>query len=268
MFRSAPLCFALLAALPSGCQRRLVYDPDPEVRADPSTLGLDYETLSLRTEDDKRIAAWFVPAPKRRGTVIYSHGNGGNIGTRLPMIEALTGLGLDVLVYDYHGYGESEGKPGEKQTYRDAKAAWDWVTDERGISPSETILWGRSLGGAVTVFLATQPHVRPAGVVLESTYTSIVDVGEHLHPKLPVRAFSIYEYPSLERIPQLDAPLLYAHSPDDEIVPYPLGRALFDAAPEPKRFVEMHGKHVPTRLTAEEYRAEVDAFLDEVLAPD
>ncbi len=270
MFRRLlPLLPLIVATTAAGaCQRKMVYDPDPVVRHDPSQLDLAFEPLTLETADRHRIAAWFIPAPSRRGTVIYSHGNGGNVGTRLPMIEALIGLGLDVLIYDYHGYGSSEGKPGEKRTYRAARAAWDWATKTRGIPSEEIVIWGRSLGGAVSLWLATEPDVEPGAVVLESTYASLVDVAKHLYPKLPVRAFLIHRYESSDRVPRLRAPLLYAHSPDDEIVPYAIGRQLYDAAPHPKRFVEMRGEHVPTRLTAPEYRTEVDAFLDEVLGPD
>lgn len=265
MFRRLCLTVVALGPCVFGCQRKMVFDPDPHVVVDPSAIDQLYQEVRLETEDGKTIAAWFCPAPARRGTVLYSHGNGGNIGTRLPMIRALVALGLDVFVYDYHGYGDSEGKPSETRTYRDARAAWDWLTQERGIPPTEIVIWGRSLGGAVSVWLATRPDVDPAGVVLESTYTSLVEVAEHLHPRLPVGAFLRYDYESAERIPELRAPLLYAHSPDDEVVPYPLGRALYDAAPEPKAFVEMHGEHVPTRLTADEYRDPVDEFLTEIL---
>jgi hypothetical protein len=244
----------------------MVFDPEPVVLADPGSIGLRHEALTLEAADGKAIRAWLVPATEpRRGMVLYSHGNAGNLGTQLPAIDALVSLGLDVLVYDYHGFGESEGRPSERATYLDARAAWDFATGTARVPPEQIVLWGRSLGGAVTVWLAAQPDVRPAGVVLESTYTSLVDVAEHLYPRLPVRAFSIYRYPSLERIPDLRAPLLHAHSDDDEIVPAELGRRLFAAAPEPKRFVELTGIHRRARLTDPIHRADVLAFLDEVL---
>lgn len=265
MHRLASIVLVLTCS--PGCQRKMVYDPEPVVSRDPGQLGLAYEAVTLTAEDGKHLGAWFVPAPRRRGTVIYSHGNGGNVGTRLPMIEALVGLGLDVLVYDYHGYGESQGRPSEVRTYRAARAAWDWTTRTRAIPPGEIVIWGRSLGGAVSSWLVAQPDVVPGAVVLESTYSSLVEVAEHLHPKLPVRAFLRYRYPSIDRIGKLRAPLLYAHSPEDEIVPFALGQRLYDAAPEPKRFVQMHGQHVATRLTADAYRDEVDAFLTETLGP-
>lgn len=272
MFRARQLlvpatAITAIVAATTGCQRKMVYDPDPHVATDPSSIGQPFEEVRIETSDGKTISGWFCPAPKRRGTVIYSHGNGSNIGKRIPMIESLVGLGLDVLVYDYHGYGESEGKPGEKQTYRDARAVWEWTTQHRNIPPEEIVIWGRSLGGAVSLWLATEPDVQPAAVVLESTYASLVDVAAHLYPKAPVRAFLIHRYDSVDRVPDLNAPLLYAHSPDDEIVPYEIGMRLYEAAPEPKHFIEMHGKHVGTRLTADEYRDAVNRFLSEILGP-
>jgi hypothetical protein len=251
--------------LGASCQRRIVYDPDPLVRAAPADIGLFHEDLRLRTRDGQRIAAWFVPAAQRRGTVLYCHGNGGNVGTRLTMVSALVAQRLDVLIFDYRGYGHSEGRPGEQETYLDARAAWDHLVQTRRVPAREIVVWGRSLGGAVAVWLVAQPDVRPAGVVLESTYTSLVEVAEHLRPHLPVRRFLRYRYPSIERIGKIRAPLLYAHSREDEVVPFRLGLALFDAAPVQKRFVELHGRHVPAHLTLPEHADDVDAFLAEVL---
>jgi fermentation-respiration switch protein FrsA (DUF1100 family) len=171
-----------------------------------------------------------VPATKERiAQVLVCHGNGGNIGGRVSLAELLSSVGFDVLLFDYRGYGRSTGKPDEEGTYRDARAARRALNEESGDAP--TIYLGESLGGAVALQLALESP--PAGLVLQSTFTSVRDMaGEH-YSFLP-RAAVPDAYPSKERIAHLRAPLLIVHGERDEIVPVEHGRALYEAAPEPK----------------------------------
>jgi hypothetical protein len=174
-------------------------------------------------------------------TLLFFHGNAGNISHRLDSIRIFADLGLDVFIFDYRGYGLSEGSPSEPGTYRDATAAWRWLTGERGLAPGQILLFGRSLGAAVALELATR--VEPAGVILESAFTSVPDLGAAIYPWLPVRLLSRYRYDNLGRIASVRAPLLVVHSRGDEIVPFRQGQALFAAASEPKRFLELQGGH-------------------------
>jgi len=228
-------------------QSRLLYLPDAAGRglaATPQAIGLGYENVHLRTEDGVSLHGWLVSAPVtvRRGmTLLFFHGNAGNISHRLDSIRIFADLGLDVFIFDYRGYGLSEGSPSEPGTYRDATAAWRWLTGERGLAPGQILLFGRSLGAAVALELATR--VEPAGVILESAFTSVPDLGAEIYPFLPVRLLSRYRYDNLGRIASVRAPLLVVHSRGDEIIPFRQGQALFAAASEPKRFLELQGGH-------------------------
>jgi fermentation-respiration switch protein FrsA (DUF1100 family) len=177
---------------------------------------------------------WWVPATggRRLGHVLFLHGNAGNIGDRVPHVELLAAAGLDVLAFDYGGYGRSAGRPSEHGTYRDARAALGALLARDGVDPARVIYLGESLGGAVALELALSSP--PAGLVLQSTFTSVRDMARLHYPYIP-RAAVPDAYPSLRLVAGLRAPLLCLHGDRDEIVPLMYGQALFDAAPEPKR---------------------------------
>ena len=150
-------------------------------------------------------------------------------------------LGLNVLMVEYRGYGQSEGTASEHGTRLDALAAWDYLVTGRGVSNDKIVLFGRSLGGAVAAQLAQEQ--RPAGLVLESTFTSVPDIGADVYPWLPVRLLSAISYDSLSAVPGFSFPVMIVHSPQDDIIPYHHGQALFNAAKEPKHFLEIGGGH-------------------------
>lgn len=222
-------------------QSSMVYHPTDELLATPSTARLEYEDVTFRTSDDVQLHGWYVPADSARLTVLYFHGNAGNISGRLETMQLLHGLGLNVFIFDYRGYGRSEGHPSEQGTYRDAKAAWNYLRSDRDIADSSIVIMGRSLGGSVAAWLAARKS--PAASVIESTFTSAADLGADLYPWLPVRWMMKYEYHTLEHIRQIESPLFMAHSRDDQVVPFHHGRELFKAADEPKTFVELRGSH-------------------------
>ena len=225
-------------------QSRLLYYPDMPSRAleaSPADIGLAYETVLLTAGDDTRLHAWFVPSDAARGTLLFNHGNAGNIAHRLDSIRLFHSPGLNVLIFDYRGYGESEGRPSEKGTYLDAKAAWDYLLEERMVLPQEIVIFGRSLGAAIAVDLASQNP--SAGVILESAFTSVPDMAASLYPWLPVRLLSRYRYNCLDKIERITSPLLVVHSREDEIIPYAHGEQLFARANEPKQFLELRGGH-------------------------
>ena len=238
---SIAIGYGLIVLLMYLLQSQMVYHPTDYMMATPSVAGLEYEEVSFQTEDKLELHGWFVPADSARPTVLYFHGNAGNISGRLEIIKLLNEIGLNVFIFDYRGYGRSEGSAEEAGTYRDAEAAWKHLVEERDIAPAEILIMGRSLGGSVAAWLAARKDAGAA--IIESTFTSAADLGADLYPWLPVRAMLKFEYNTLEHVRNIDEPLFMAHSRDDEIVPYEHGKKLFDAAGEPKTFVELRGSH-------------------------
>lgn len=224
-------------------QSRLVFYPeiDREVAATPALAGLQYEDIHLETSDGINLHGWYIPAAQPRGTVLFLHGNAGNISHRLDSIEMFHRLGYSTLIFDYRGYGNSGGKPTEQGTYRDAEAAWRYLTGQRHIPSCHIVLFGESLGGAVAAWLASRE--RPAALVIASGFTSVPDLGQQLYPYLPVRWLARIRYDTREYLRSVTAPVLVAHSPEDDIIPYEHGRALFAAANPPKQFLELAGGH-------------------------
>lgn len=242
----------------------LPHMPGRELTATPARLGLEYTDVQLVTDDAVRLHGWWVRAPRARGTLLFFHGNAGNISHRLDSIQLFSELGLDVLIIDYRGYGRSDGTPSERGTYRDALAAWNWLTHERKVPPERILLFGRSLGAAVAVDLALK--VRSAGLIVESAFTSVPDLAGEIYPFLPVRQMSRYQYDSLSKIGRIAQPLLLVHSRDDELIGFRHGQRLFEAASQPKEFVQIRGGHNDGfLLSAEDYRHPLRVFLDRVL---
>jgi len=245
-------------------QARLIYFPSREYAAGPGDVGLKFEDLTLKTADAVGIAAWYVPCEAAKGTLIFAHGNGGNIADRLHAVKLLHGMGVNVLIFDYRGYGRSEGRPTEDGTYEDAEAAWRYLVEDRGERPERIVLFGESLGGAVVIELARR-H-RPGALVVESTFTSLVDVGRLHYPLLPVRLLLRYRYDSIGVVGRIDCPKLFIHGRDDTLVPIGNARKLFEAAAEPKQFLETPGDHNEAGFTySPEYGERLAAFLDRVL---
>jgi fermentation-respiration switch protein FrsA (DUF1100 family) len=222
-------------------QKRMVYFPIKEISFTPLDIGLTFKEVSLTTEDGTAISAWFVPADNERGVLLFCHGNAGNISHRLDSIRIFHDLGLSVLIFDYRGYGNSNGSPTETGTYCDAEAAWNYLTGEREYSPGRIILFGRSLGGSVASMLSTRCN--PAALIIESGFTSVPDMGKKIYPFLPVRLLSRYDYNTLMNVQRTDIPKLFIHSPDDEVIPFEHGRKLFETAAGPKEFLQISGDH-------------------------
>jgi len=245
-------------------QPRLLYYPDMpgrEPEATPAAVGLAYEDVALQTVDDIRLHAWFIPAENPRATVLFCHGNAGNISHRLDSIRLLHSLGLQVLIFDYRGYGKSEGRPSEKGTYRDVNAAWHYLREVRGLTEAGIIIFGRSLGAAVAADLASR--TRPAAVILESAFTAVPDMAAEFYPWLPVRLLSRYRYDNLGKVARIARPLLLVHSRQDEIIPFAHGEVLFGRAREPKQFLELTGGHNDAfQSSRKAYTHGLKSFLD------
>ncbi len=235
--------YAGLAGVLYFSQSSMVYYPEigREIVATPRQAGLDYEEVRLLATDGVALHGWFVPSAQSRGTVLFLHGNAGNISHRLDFLLMFHRLGYNTLIIDYRGYGNSAGKPSEQGTYLDAEAAWRHLTETRKIPPDTIALFGESLGGAVAAWLAVRHP--PAALVIASGFTSVPDLAAKFYPYLPVRRLSRFSYDTREYLQSVAAPVFIAHSPDDEIIPYRHGRALYDAAKPPKQFLELSGGH-------------------------
>ncbi len=261
------LAIALALALPNVLERlvaSVLFQPSPGIDLHPAQLGIDASEIWLDTEDGVRIHGFFLPGPPGVDrAILFLHGNAGNASHRLPNAAELARLGCDVLLLDYRGYGRSQGTPSEEGVYRDARAGLAYLKEERGLREERVLLFGRSLGGAVAVDLAKGRAL--AGVIVESTFTSLADMGRAvLGPVGALLARSGFD--SLTKIRALRAPLLSFHGDRDEIVPFELGRRLFEQAPEPKAFEVIPGAgHNDTlEVGGRAYFERIARFVEEV----
>lgn len=261
--------FALIfIAMTGWIERSMIFFPSkyPEGNWDVDPRPMDaegpvpwIEDCSFTAFDGVKLHGWFarphaagrpVEAPQ---VLLWFHGNAGNITDRYDHLCTLMHIPVQVFIVDYRGYGKSGGSPSEKGLYRDADAAWDFLLKEKGFKAEQGIVFGESLGGAVAVDLASRVH--PAGLILQSTFTSIRDMAARHYPFIP-RFLIRTRMDSLSRISRVTCPKLFIHGQHDEIVPYALGRHLFEAAPAPKRFLE-----VPGAMHNDVYLVGGDAYL-------
>ncbi len=238
---AAVMSYTGLLALVYFQQQRLVYRPARALIANPEGLGLYYEPVWLTASDGVRLHGWYVPASNAPYTVLYLHGNGGNISYNLAPLAHFAQLGFAVLSVDYRGDGLSAGTPSEQGTYRDAVACWRYLVDTLGVPPECLVFYGRSLGAAVAAWLAC--HHPPALVILESAFTALADVAEIRFRYLPARRMTRYEYPTLRHVRTLRSPVLILHSRADDVIPYAHGLRLYQAANTAKRFLDTAGLH-------------------------
>lgn len=241
-------------------QSRRIYRPLREIITHPDAHGYAYEAVTLRSADGTRLCAWYVPNPDARRVLMFFHGNTRNISHCMDSIALFHRLGYSVFLFDYRGYGDSEGRPEENGTYLDAQAAWEYLLRERALSPDDIVMLGRSLGAAIASWLVAR-HT-PRALVIESTFTSLPAVAADHHPWLPTRMLTRYRYPVDEHLRAARCPVLIVHSRDDEIVPFHHAQRLYEIAPGPKEFLEIEGMHFNGyRTSGAKYEAGLAAFL-------
>jgi fermentation-respiration switch protein FrsA (DUF1100 family) len=246
----------------------LAHLPGRELTASPRDIGLTFENLEIATEDGEQIHGWYVPASESgvsRGVVLFFHGNAGNISHRLDSIEIFNRLGLDVLIIDYRGYGESTGNPHESGLYLDGWAAWEYLTRKRGIDSNRIIVFGRSLGAVVGASVARR--YTPAGLIIESGFTSGVDMARRIYWFLPARLITRLKFPLIDFVREVNSPVLVVHSRDDEIIPFDMGETIFEAIQsQDKTFLEIWGGHNTGFYLSESiYVPALEAFTSRVL---
>lgn len=245
-------------------QPRLVYFPDRQLSNTPEAFGLDYTAVSIAASDGETLHGWWMSVPDAKGTVLFFHGNAGNISHRINYLTMFRRLGYNTLLFDYRGYGQSSGTPSESGTYLDAQAVWRYLTATRGIAPGRIVLFGESLGGAVAAWLAAREE--PGLLVLASTFTSVPDLAAEIYPFLPVRWISRFDYNTLQSLQSVSCPVFIAHSPHDEIIPFEHGQRLFQAVTGAKQFLPLDGGHNTGFIFMQPaWKKSLGAFMDDNL---
>ena len=246
-------------------QDSFLYFPEKAILQTPEDIDLEYTEINFITRDGINISGWYIPVEKEKGVLLFCHGNAGNISHRLDSIRIFHDLHLSVLIFDYRGYGKSGGNPSEVGTYLDAEAAWNYLTDVERKSPKKIIIFGRSLGGAVAAETALRKN--PAGLIIESSFTSVTDIGAKLYPWLPVKVISKFRYSTIDKIRAIRCPKLIVHSPEDEIIPFEHGKSLYKRASPPKEFLVIKGGHNDGFLaTGNAYKEGLNIFLQKSLS--
>ena len=239
-------------------EKKSLYFPLRKIEVTPQDIGLEYEEVFITTGDKVRISGWYIPSCSSRATVLFSHGNGGNISHRLEKIKIFNDLDFNVLIFDYRGYGMSKGSPSESGLYLDGEAVYRYLLNEKNIPPEGIIGYGESLGGAVVIDLASKHTL--GGIILEGSFPSIRDMAQHYFPFIPGFVYKT-SFDSFHKIEDLTLPKLHLHSVSDEVVPFALGKKLFEHAPEPKEFVALQGGHNDSFLISRDVFIErIDSF--------
>ncbi|MFC1658925.1 alpha/beta hydrolase, partial [Candidatus Omnitrophota bacterium] len=229
-------------------ERRGIYYPTKEITFTPAEAGMQYEDIFFKTQDSLQLNGWFIPADKPRATLLFCHGNAGNIGHRVEIARIFNQLNLNVFIFDYRGYGRSQGVPSEQGLHEDARSAFYYLLSRDDIDRQAIIIYGKSIGANVAVQLASK--TKAAALIAESGFTSAYDMARKLFPYLPVKWMITVQFNALAAIKDIATPKFVIHSRDDEIVPFWMGRKLFESAPEPKEFYEMRGTHNQAIFTA------------------
>jgi len=240
-------------------EESVVFHPSRYPEGDWQPRGLNFEDAWFKSADGTRLHGWFVEDEHPRAVVLFCHGNGGNVANWADELRVLHDrVGVTAMLFDYRGYGRSDGVPTEEGVLADARAARRWLANRVGIPESEIVVMGRSLGGAVAVDLATDGA---RGLVIESTFTSMPAVGHAMFPWLPMRSVMQTQFDSISKIGKYHGPLLQSHGTADRLLPYEMGVVLFDAANLPKKFITIpNGDHQDPQTP--EYYAALDVFLD------
>jgi len=236
MIRFAAIVYLLVLACLMFLEESLIFFPSRYPEGDWQPWGLTFEDAWFQTADGTKLHGWFVPHDSPKAVILFCHGNAGNVTHRADILEKLhNDVGASVLIFDYRGYGRSEGKPNEAGILADARAARAWLAKREKIAESDIVMMGESLGGAVAVDLAAKDGAK--GLVLISTFTNLPDVAAYHYPIFPVRLLMRTRLDAVGQIANYKGPLLQMHGEDDTIVPIRIGRRLFDAANEPKQLL-------------------------------
>lgn len=244
-------------------QSKMIYFPDKHLIYFPNQMGMDYNDVYFTSNDNVKLNGWFIPGESPDRIVLFCHGNAGNISHRLESIRIFNKLDLGVFIFDYRGYGKSEGSTDEEGTYFDGEAAWNYLTTEMKIDSNNILIFGRSLGCGIAAWLAKEKS--PCAVILESSFKSIPDLGSKIYPFIPIRLISRFNYSVFEYVQKSHCPKLFIHSVQDEIIPFEQGKQNFEIASEPKELFEIKGSHNDGFfLAGQAYEDRLKQFIDKV----
>ncbi len=245
-------------------EKKNIFYPTRRIGFTPNIIGLEFEDIYFRSSDGVKLNGWWIPAKNPRATLLFCHGNAGNIGDRLELIGLFNEMDLDIFIFDYRGFGKSKRFPNEQGTYLDALAAYNFLMQAKGVAEDKVILFGKSLGGNIAIDLATR--IKAAVLISDSAFTSTVAVGKEIYPFLPIRLFVTQRYDAISKIGMAKLPKLIIHSKEDEIIPFHHGAELYEAASEPKEFFVMEGTHNEAFFTfRSKYKEGIKDFLDKYL---
>ena len=262
VFLNILLGLGLIFAYVKYLEHKGVYYPTKDILVYPSSFGIPFKDIYITTEDKFKINGWFMPNPKAKHTLLFLHGNAGNIGDRIDKLQLLYHAGLNIFIIDYRGFGKSQGRPSEPGFYRDAFAAYDYLLNTIDIKPEQIILYGESLGSAIAVDLAF--HRKVKALILEGAFSCGKDMAVKIYPFLPGFIFS-NSFDSLTKVKEITASKLFIHSRDDKIVPFNLAKKLYDHAKGPKDFLEIRGDHNNAFLNFKElYVSSINAFIEKL----
>lgn len=220
-------------------ENRFVFFPQTGHEYSPGDFGLEWREVYIKTFDGKQLHGWIFPAEPDNPYILFCHGNAGNISHRLENIKLLTGMKLNILIFDYRGYGKSTGKPSEEGLYRDSLSAYDYLVEKEGILPENIIIFGRSLGAAAAINVAAERT--PRSLIIESGFLSTRHMAKNMGIFSLISPFLPANYNNLKKIGLVSSPKLIMHGTEDEIVPFSMGERLFKEAKGPKYFYSIKG---------------------------
>jgi len=241
-------------------EQRNLYYPNKEIENTPDKWAIGYEDINFPTPDGKSLNGWFIPADGATVTILYCHGNGGNISHRIHKILFFHEMGFNVFVFDYRGYGRSKGFPTEGGIYKDTLAAYDYLVSRDDVNRDKLVVYGKSLGGAIATELCTKREA--SALILESALASVEMRAKEMFPYLPMKLLTWQKYDALKKVKSITIPKLITHGQDDQVISFGHGLALFNNAAEPKKFIPFSGGHnEDVYTTSDEFKAELTKFL-------
>jgi len=255
------LIIFLLSGLIS-CRSAWLYFPEKNYITTPDKHKMLYEQVSIKTSDNETVTGWYVEAVKNKGTVLFFHGNGGNISHRIHTAMMINRMGYNLFIIDYRGYGKSSGSPSEDGTFLDASAAWDYLIKQKNKIPENIIVWGRSLGGSVAAWTAKEK--KSAILICESSFMNLSEIVNNHQSCIPGFILAGNDYNTIEYVKSAKCPLLVIHSKQDEVVPFYHGQEIFKASKNKKKFILIHGRHNTGYFESSDiYIPEIEKFLNE-----
>lgn len=267
------LIYVLVCAYLWATQRHQIFLPTFKIQTTPERLGIRFDEVHIpsgKGVEQGDLYAWWIPSASAEApTILYLHGNDKNIGHAhdVDCVARLHNMGYNLLTVDYRGYGKSTGgEPSEAKMYEDVEAAWNYLIKQRANDPKRTFIYGHSLGGAIAIDLAVH-HPEAAGIIAESTFTSMIEMAKHKYPYMPVEPLLNQRFDSINKLSSLKIPLLLIHGTWDRLVPYQMSQRLYENAPQPKflRLIE-GGEHNNDAIIAPmEYRAAVSEFIQHIV---